>query len=44
MTKFMDFPAEEAEKTIEAMKQAEGTGDIEALKWCAPGQPHYKKD
>jgi hypothetical protein len=35
MTDFLNFPAEEAEKTLEALKQAEQTNDIEALKWCA---------
>jgi hypothetical protein len=34
-TYFLDLPAEEAEKVIEAMKQAEQAGDTEALKWCA---------
>jgi hypothetical protein len=34
-TDFLSLPAEEAERTIEAMKQAEQTSDIEALKWCA---------
>lgn len=34
-TDFVSLPAEEAEKTIEAIKQAEQTNDIEALKWCA---------
>ena len=35
MTDFLSLPAEEAEKTIEAMKLAEQTNDIEGLKWCA---------
>ena len=34
-TGFLALPAEEAGKTIEAMKKAEETSDIEALKWCA---------
>jgi len=35
MTDFLSLPADEAERTLEAMKQAERTNDIEALKWCA---------
>ena len=35
MTEFLYLPAEEAERTLEALKQAEQTNDIEALKWCA---------
>jgi hypothetical protein len=34
-TDYLDLPAEEAERTLEALKQAEATNDIEALKWCA---------
>ena len=34
-TDFLTLPVEEAERTIEAMKLAEETNDIEALKWCA---------
>jgi len=34
-TDFLSLPADEAEKVIEAMKQAEQTNDIEALKWAA---------
>jgi hypothetical protein len=34
-TDFLALPAEEAERTLEALKQAEQTNDIEALKWCA---------
>jgi hypothetical protein len=34
-TDFLSLPAEEAERTIDAMKQAEQANDIEALKWCA---------
>ena len=34
-TDFLALPAEEAERTLEALKQAEKTNDIEALKWCA---------
>jgi len=34
-TEFLALPAGEAERTIEAMKQAERAGDTEALKWCA---------
>ena len=34
-TDFLMLPANEAEKTIEAMKKAEEISDIEALKWCA---------
>jgi len=34
-TDFLTLPAGEAEKIIEAMKQAEQTDDTEALKWCA---------
>ena len=32
---FAEFPVEETEKTIAAMKKAEQENDIEALKWCA---------
>ena len=35
VTDYLSLPAEEAERTIEAMKQAEQASDIEALKWCA---------
>jgi hypothetical protein len=35
MTDFLSLPAEEAGKTIEAMKQAEQSGDIKALCWAA---------
>jgi hypothetical protein len=35
MTYYLELPAEEAEKVLEALKQAEQTNDIEALKWCA---------
>ena len=35
MTDFIALPAEEAERTFEALKQAEETNDNEALKWCA---------
>ena len=35
MTEFLSLPAGEAEAIIEAIKQAEQTNDIEALKWCA---------
>jgi len=35
MTGFLSLPADEAEKVIEAMKLAEQTNDIEALKWTA---------
>jgi len=31
---FLELPAEEAEKIIEAMKKAEQDNDVEALKWC----------
>jgi len=34
-TEFVNFPAEETEKVIEAMKLAEQKNDVEALKWCA---------
>ncbi|MCL2277180.1 MAG: hypothetical protein FWC21_04720 [Treponema sp.] len=32
---FLELPAEEMEKLIEAMKKAEQENDVEALKWCA---------
>jgi hypothetical protein len=35
MTDYLELPAEEAKKVIEAMKLAEQTNDIEALKWAA---------
>ena len=35
LTDFLMLPAEEAGKTIEAMKRADEINDIEALKWCA---------
>jgi hypothetical protein len=34
-TDFISLPADEAERTLEALKQAEAANDIEALKWCA---------
>jgi hypothetical protein len=34
-TRFLSLPLEETERTLEALKQAEETNDIEALKWCA---------
>ena len=35
VTDFLSLPAEEAERTFEALKKAEETNDIKALKWCA---------
>jgi hypothetical protein len=35
MTDYLTLPADEAERVLEALKQAESTNDIEALKWCA---------
>jgi len=34
MTGLLCFPVKEAEKIIEAMKQAEAAADLKALQWC----------
>jgi hypothetical protein len=34
MTDFLYLPVDEAERTLEALKQAEQTNDVEAMKWA----------